>query len=222
MGKRKVRRPTAQKHPRAKRPAIFLDRDGTLIRQKNDIVHPAAMKPMRGVPEALAIFRRLGFLLIVITNQPVISKGLIDMKGVERLHTTFNNHLRRHRANIDAFYICPHRSWHDCMCRKPQIGSVTRALKKYRIDSRRSFFIGDSLRDVATGRKAGMTTILLKTGIHGKDNDLFPGEPDHVARNLLAAAKLIVTLRLASLHSRVPAALVHGKSEGTRGTRRRK
>lgn len=191
MGKRKVRRPTAKKHPRSKRPAIFLDRDGTLIRQKNDIVHPASMKPMRGVPEALAIFRRLGFLLIVITNQPVVSKGFITLRGVRDLNKILNTHLRKHDAAIDQFYICPHRSWDHCTCRKPNIGSIKKAAKEYRIDLRHSFLIGDCMRDIATGRKAKLATILVRTGKGGSDKDEFPVKLDFTAKNLLAAARLV-------------------------------
>lgn len=190
MGKHEVKR-AVPRCAGAKRPAVFLDRDGTLIRHVDDIVRRSQIKILKGAPEALKIFRTLGFRLIVITNQPVISKGLINQKGVDALHRHLNSHFKKHGVALDAFYTCPHRHWDYCLCRKPQIGSVKKAVAKYNLDLRNSFFIGDTFRDVATGKNAKLKTILVATGKGGSDYELFTVKPDYKTKNILTAAKLV-------------------------------
>jgi histidinol-phosphate phosphatase family protein len=184
----------AEKDNMKKRPAVFLDRDGTLIEERDDIVRPSQVRILKNTAAGLILLRKLGFVLIVITNQPVIGKGLITRKGVERLDLLLGIRLAKKDARIDAFYVCPHRYWDHCPCRKPKIALVRAAAKKYWIDLKRSFFVGDSLRDVAAGKRAKMKAILVKTGKAGRDREFFDAKkikPDFVARDLLAAAKII-------------------------------
>ncbi len=180
MGKHKV-----------KRPAIFLDRDGTLIAQRDDIIGSSQVKILKNVVQGLKRMQKLGFLCVVITNQPVIGKKLITKAGVERLNTMINGRLQKGGAYIDAFYVCPHRFFDNCSCRKPKLKLVREAVKKYGIDLKKSFFIGDDLRDIETGRRAKAGTILVKTGNAGKDKRFFSITPDFIARDLLAAAKIV-------------------------------
>lgn len=184
MGKHKI-----------KRPAVFLDRDGTLIKFFNDIVRPSQVQILKYAPEALRLFREMGFRVVVITNQPVIDKGFIDRRGVDRLHADMNRRLKGQSAAIDSFYVCPHRHWDDCSCRKPRIGSIKKAVKKYHIDIKKSFFIGDTMRDVMTGRNANLKTVLVMTGRKGDDRAAFKVKPDYTVKNILAAAKLIKKIK---------------------------
>ena len=137
-----------------KQKAIFLDRDGTLIRQCADIVRPSQLRILKNAPEGLRLMRELGYRLLVISNQPVIGKGFIDHKGVTELHDVLNMKLAKRGGHVDAFYVCPHRHWDTCSCRKPKLGLVRRGIQRFRISARDSFFIGDSFRDVQTGKNA--------------------------------------------------------------------
>jgi D,D-heptose 1,7-bisphosphate phosphatase len=192
MGKYEVKkRATPHRATVKKRQAVFLDRDGTLIFEYGDIVRPSQVKILKTVPEGLRLMRELGFLLIVITNQPVVGKGLISKSGVKTLNTFLNGKFIKRAAHIDAFYFCPHRAWDDCPCRKPKLGLVRQAVRKYHIDLKRSFFVGDDMRDIETGLQGNMTTILVKTGKAGRDKQFFDVKPDFVARDLLTAARFI-------------------------------
>lgn len=176
---------------RVRRRAVFLDRDGTLIHEGDDIVRPGQMRILGATPRGLRLLRELGFLLIVITNQPVIGKGFISKKGVKKLNALLNARLAKKSAGVDAFYVCPHRAWDHCSCRKPKLGLVRQAVKKYKIDLRHSFFIGDDMRDIEAGRRGKMTTILVATGKAGKDKRFFDVRPDFNAKDMVAAAKII-------------------------------
>lgn len=174
-----------------KQPAIFLDRDGTLIRYVRKPNKASHMRLMKGVPEALRMLHELGFLLIVITNQPMVSRGEITLAGVRKLHAILQKRLEKTGVSIDAFYICPHQYEDHCACRKPKIELIRRATKKYNIDLKRSFFIGDDMRDIEAGRRAKIRTILVKTGNAGKDKRFFDPKPTFVARDLLAGALIL-------------------------------
>ncbi len=151
--------------------AIFLDRDGTLIQQVDLLTEVSRIKLLPKVARAIKGFKKLGFLTIVITNQPVIARGLIDPRGIDEMHKVLSTRLCRHGAKISAFYVCPHhpeanvlKYRKQCNCRKPRPGLIKRALREFNIDPKKSFMIGDALIDVAAGKSAGLTTILVKTG----------------------------------------------------------
>lgn len=183
---------------RNKHKAIFLDRDGTVIRQVELLHRREDMRLLPHAAEALHAFRELGFLLILVTNQPVVARGIISEAGVEALHGELQRRLARHGAAFDAIYICPHHPNATlpqfrvtCDCRKPEPGLIRRAVKEWDIDLKRSFLIGDSTRDTLAGNRAKLATILVQTGHKGKDVWQFEGKPDFVARNLLEAVRSI-------------------------------
>ena len=176
------------------RPAIFLDRDGTIIAQKADIIQVRDLRVLPRVPEALAKLSKLGFVLVVVTNQPVIGKGLITKKGVGRLNEALNQSLAKRGAEIDAFYVCPHRYQDHCGCRKPKTLLIKKAIKRFSIDTRRSFFIGDDVRDIETGRRIRVKTVLVRTGNGRKKSEFFHTKPDMTAKDLFSAATKIKKL----------------------------
>lgn len=178
-----------------KRSAVFLDRDGTLIKQVDDITDFSQVRILRGVPEGIQLLNKLGFLVVVITNQPVIGKGLVTRKKVDEMHRALSARLGEEEAGIDIFYVCPHRHGDRCACRKPKLGLINAAIKKYNIDVTDSFFIGDDMRDIETGKRAKLKTILVKTGNAGRDRRYFDVHPDVIARNFLVAAKSIAHVR---------------------------
>lgn len=153
------------------RPAIFLDRDGTL---NVDVGYLHALEDLELFPwtiDALRILQRAGYLLVVISNQSGIALGFIDDGFVERAHEEIQDKLRRVGLRLDGFYYCPHHPSavrehlrHDCECRKPRPGMIHQAARDLDIDLQRSWTIGDKWLDVQVGHAAGTRSILVRTG----------------------------------------------------------
>ena len=157
------------KKNRTKRPAVFLDRDGTLIKHREVSSKMSHMQPLPGVPAALAKLQKFGYLLIIVTNQPNIEKGVVSALQTIRLHRHLYQLLRAKGVRLDAVYVCPHRYPSTCTCRKPGQAMIKRARKDFNIDMKKSWFIGDTGRDMETGKRAGLRTIFVKTGEGSKD-----------------------------------------------------
>jgi mannose-1-phosphate guanylyltransferase/phosphomannomutase len=181
-----------------KRPAVFLDRDGTIIRQVELLHKKSDVKLISGAASAIKAFNDLGYLTVVVTNQPVVARGIIGPKEVDEIHALLIDRLGKQGAKIDAIYFCPHHPQANvkkyrmkCKCRKPEIGMILDAAKKYNIDLKKSWMVGDSTRDTLAGNNAKLKTILVKTGHGGEDVWQFEGKPDFVVKDLGAAAKII-------------------------------
>ncbi|MEK7465655.1 MAG: HAD family hydrolase [Patescibacteria group bacterium] len=183
------------------RRAIFLDRDGTIIKFEDLVTKPSQLRLLPRAAETINKFNKLGFLVIVVTNQPVVARGLITPKGIDDLHEILIKRFKRSKAHIDAFYFCPHHPEATlkkyrvvCFCRKPSPGMLKQAIKKFNIDPRKSFMIGDSVIDVVSGKRAGLKTILVKTGPgHSRLDRIYENKvrPDFKAKNLIEAVKII-------------------------------
>ena len=147
------------------RKAVFLDRDGVI---NNDRGHYYISKKEEveinpGVPGALRCLKEAGFLLIVITNQGGVGKGLYTRGNVEEVHRYMRGILQEGGGEIDDFYYCPHHPGSgNCLCRKPLPLMIQKAMARYQIDPGRSWFIGDSPRDAEAGKAAGLRTILIE------------------------------------------------------------
>ena len=107
----------------------------------------------------------MGFLIIVITNQSVINRGIITVNELEKIHLTIQNHLEERHCNIDRFYFCPHKPDEKCNCRKPKPGLLLQAINDFSINTSKSWMIGDCLTDIQAGEKVGCKTILLKENL---------------------------------------------------------
>ena len=180
-------------------PAVFLDRDGTLNRDKGYVYRWADWEWLPGAPEALAGLKEAGYKLVVITNQAGVAKGYYREEAVLELHRQVNLDLAGHRpaAALDAFYHCPHHPDYSgpCSCRKPAPGLIIRAAAEHGLDLARSFLVGDKLSDAAAGRAAGCRALLVLTG-HGRF-EAAGAPPDlAVAEDLAAAARLILAAGL--------------------------
>lgn len=178
-----------------KRPAVFLDRDGTLIEQVEMLTEPSQVKLLSGAGEAVAELNRRGFLVFVITNQPIIEKGLLTTGGLEEIHKKLCADLSLAHAHVDGIYVCPHRyrAEGQCVCRKPGVGLIENALIEFPIDMEKSWCIGDRLRDVETGKRAHLRTMQVATGGSSEDDEFFSDTtPDYSADDLAAAARLVV------------------------------
>jgi D,D-heptose 1,7-bisphosphate phosphatase len=159
-----------------KQRAVFLDRDGTInqsINQCNGFVtKPEQFVLIEGAAEAIGRINRLGYLAIVITNQPVIARGGVSLEGLELIHNKMEAELGKTGAYVDDIFFCPHHPDRgfpgerpeykiDCDCRKPKPGLIFKAAKKYNIDLSQSYMVGDDTRDVNAGLAAGCKAALL-------------------------------------------------------------
>lgn len=182
-------------------PAVFLDRDGTLIEEVGylDRVERVALFPY--TVEALRLLKRAGYRLFVITNQAGIARGYFDETLVENVHAHLNERFAAAGAAIDQFYYCPHHPEATlpayrlaCECRKPRPGMVQRAAREHDLDLAASFVIGDRWLDVATANAAGARGVLVRTGygVHESRHPEADIRPAFVADHVLAAASWIV------------------------------
>ena len=190
-------------------PAVFLDRDGTLIEERGYIDRLDLLELFPWTCDALRLLRRAGFAIVVITNQSAIGRGIIDEPFLDTVHRELDARLAPSGARIDAYYFCPHfvdsrieRYRMACQCRKPGSELVTRACADLGLDPATSFMIGDRWSDVACGVGAGVRSVLVRTG-HGMHEAETPPDgvrPDAILDNLMAAVGWI--LRSAAARAR--------------------
>ncbi len=173
-------------------PFVFVDRDGTLIVEKNYLDDPDQVELIPGAADALHRLRDAGFGIAVITNQSGIGRGYFDMQRVDAIHERIRELLAAHDARIDAFYVCPHVPEEGCACRKPGIALIEDAVRQHTIDLSRSVIIGDKECDIDCGRNAGMTAVLVRTGYGGSLETQIGARADFVAANLSEAADWIL------------------------------
>lgn len=185
-----------------KQKAIFLDRDGTINKFVGYLRNIDDFQLLPGVVEAVAAINASSYLVIVATNQPVIARGEVTFQQLELIHKKMETELGEKGSYLDDIYFCPHHPHRgfegeikelkvDCACRKPKIGMLSQAAIKYNIDLQQSWFIGDTVIDIQTGKNAGMKTVLVQTGEIGSgcNSDVVP---DYVAKDIMDAVTHIV------------------------------
>jgi D,D-heptose 1,7-bisphosphate phosphatase len=156
-----------------KQRAVFLDRDGTVNKLKGFIRKPEDFELIEGSAGAVKTINRLGYLAIVITNQPVIARGEVSLEELELIHDKMETELGKSGAYLDDIFFCPHHPDKgfpgerpeykiECECRKPKPGMILRAAKKYNIDLSASYMVGDDIRDAEAGRAACCIPVLLR------------------------------------------------------------
>ena len=142
--------------------AVFLDRDGVINKERKDYVKSIEeFQILNNIPKSIKMLKEKGFLVIVITNQSAINRGLITIETLNEIHNYLQNFLKENNTSIDDFYFCPHRPDENCQCRKPNPGMLIKAVQDYDIDMNQSFMIGNSLTDIQAAQKAGCKGILL-------------------------------------------------------------
>ena len=185
-----------------KRPAIFLDRDGTLVRDVGLLHRPEALELLSGVPQAIKQINMSDYLAILVTNQSVVARNLCDLADLQEIHNKLETLLGKEAAYLDAIFFCPHHPDKgfpeenpaykiECGCRKPKTGMIEKAIEKYNIERTISWMIGDTTIDILTGINAGLKTVLVRTGHGGKDGR-FEAEPDLVFNNLAETVETIL------------------------------
>lgn len=189
--------PEPERHP-----AVFIDKDGTLVENVPYNVDPALL---RFTPNAIAGLRLLasaGFRLVVVTNQPGIAFHFFDRAALTRLQQALQELLSTEGIELDGFYACPHAPaaprMAGCLCRKPAPGLLHQAARTRNLDLSRSWMVGDILDDVEAGRRAGCRSVLLDVG-HETVWRMSPlRTPHHRAGDLLQAAQHIVAASASS------------------------
>ena len=186
--------------------AVFLDRDGTISVEVGYIDSSEKLELYAGAEEALTKMQRLGFKLIIITNQSGVARGYFPESKVEEINNRLIGILSDSGVTIDGVYYCPHYPGADvekydrkCDCRKPGIKLVMDAVEQHNIELEGSVFIGDKLSDIECGKNAGIRTILVRTGYGADEEKKITTDnnlrmPDFIANDLEDSVAWIKTL----------------------------
>lgn len=188
------------------RPAVFLDRDGTLnVERPEPVREPAELELLPGVGPALRALHAAGHALVVVTNQSAVARGTLTLARLERVHAALHARLAAQGAPLDAIYFCPHLPpdpgepttplRRPCRCRKPAPALLERASADLHLDLSRSWLIGDATRDLASAAALQIPTILLLTGKGPGERpraEAAPSPPDKICTDLPTAAREIL------------------------------
>ena len=168
--------------------AVFLDRDGVINKAfiKNGLPESpnslSELEILPGVKESISRLKKLNFICLVVTNQPDVQRGKIKKNTIIKM----NNFLKK-KIELDDIFVCYHDDQDNCNCRKPKPGLLLQARKKWNVDFKKSFIVGDRWRDIQAGKKVGCKTIFLDY----KYKDIKPKNPDFVTDTLLNATYII-------------------------------
>ena len=171
----------------AKSPAVFIDRDGTIMRDADYCSEPSQVRVFEGAADSLRRLKNAGYKIIVITNQSGIGRGFFTVEQYRAVEAEVLRQLGD--GLIDATYFCPDVPGQHSSCRKPAPGMIVEATREHQIDLARSFLIGDKEIDAECGRNVGMRTIRVRTGF---DRETAGSMADWVAEDLPAAAEIIL------------------------------
>lgn len=183
------------------RPAVFLDRDGTLLEEAGYLDRLERLVFFPYAVDAIRLLNRAGYAVVVITNQSGIARGMYEESFVREAHGAMAVKIAAGGGKVDGFYYCPHHPdasiegyRKDCDCRKPSPGMLVAAAADLALDLGRSFTVGDKWTDVAAGQTKGARGILVRTG-YGRSSEASPVagvQPAVVADNVIAAAAWIL------------------------------
>jgi len=185
-----------------KKPAVFIDRDGTINEQMGYINHVDRFILLPGAAEAIGILNRNEYLSIVVSNQSGVARGYFPIELVEEVHTNMTAMLEKEKAAFDEIFFCPHHLngivpeySQACECRKPGIGLIKKACERFDIDLTNSYMIGDRYLDIEMAHRSNLKGILVKTGYGLGEIDhvlpQMPIKPCHIAEDLLDAVQWI-------------------------------
>lgn len=189
------------------RPAVFIDRDGTISEEVGYVNHPSRYRVYAFAAEAVRLLNAAGWLAILVTNQAGVARGYFSEDLIHTVHELLRAELAEGGARLDGIYYCPHHPSvgeppyrQACDCRKPRPGLVHRAAAAHTLDLARSWMVGDRYSDVELARNAGLRSAFVLTG-YGRGEWEYSrhrwadwrGEPEIVAANLLEAVKQIIS-----------------------------
>jgi histidinol-phosphate phosphatase family protein len=177
---------------------LFLDRDGVINEDREDYVKSwQEFKFIKGVRPALKKIKEAQIPVVVITNQSIIGRGWVSERDLTALHGRMSAAIKEGGGEILKIYHCPHHPKDRCRCRKPRIGLLKQAAREFDFDLKECLFVGDSLKDIQAGNRAGCRTVLVQTG-QGEESlkKILGGKtrirPDWVCESLAAATPLVL------------------------------
>ena len=176
-----------------RRPAVFLDRDGVIIFEKEFQADPRTIEFIEGSIEGLKDLDK-NYILAIISNQSGIARGFFSEDDVIKFNLNLDAKLKAEGISVAGWYFCPHGPADRCSCRKPEPGLFLQAATELNIDLKRSWMIGDKSSDIAAGKWIGAKTILVETGYGGKEKGALLVEPDFIAADLNEGVGIIKTL----------------------------
>jgi D-glycero-D-manno-heptose 1,7-bisphosphate phosphatase len=186
------------------RPAVFLDRDGTVNEQMGYINHISRFHLLPGVADAIRLLNQQEIPVVVVSNQSGLARGYFPQDLLREVHRKMKDLLAKQGAHLDGIYVCPHHPEakkiqyrQECTCRKPKTGLLERAALDLQLDLARSFLVGDRWSDIECAVRAGCTPVLVLTG-YGKGEYMYIGpereiQPEFVAENLPEAVRWIIS-----------------------------
>jgi D-glycero-D-manno-heptose 1,7-bisphosphate phosphatase len=178
------------------RPAVFLDRDGTICEERGYLDRIDRLTLFPWTADAIRLQNRAGLAVVVVTNQSAIGRGIIDAPFLSNVHAEIDARLAAGRARVDRYYFCPHHPEaalepyrRACRCRKPGPGMIEQACHELGLDAAQSVMVGDRWLDVAAGQAAGTKTVLVRTGQGGVEAARPPegARADAILNNLMEA-----------------------------------
>ena len=171
------------------RPAVFLDRDGTIIAEKVYLSDPDGVDLIAGTIEALRSLREAGFVLVIVTNQAGVARDLYSLNDYRAVASRLAEVLAAAGASVDATYFCPHHpdATGPCECRKPGTGMYLQAAREHGLDLAASYYVGDKRTDVLPARELGGQGILVRTG-YGSEHEADAPEHTWTVDDLRSAA----------------------------------
>ena len=183
--------------------AVFLDRDGTVTEEVGYLTRLDMLKLIRGAGTAIKRLNEAGYKVVLVTNQSGVARGYFPESLVDEAHSLLRRMLMDDGALLDGIYYCPHHPTAGkekyaivCGCRKPETGLLDRAAKDLAIDLKQSFMVGDKWSDVELGHRAGMRSILVRTGFSpddpGNKRPAHVDDPDLTAHDLAEAVQWII------------------------------
>ncbi len=181
--------------------AVFLDRDGVINRYPGDADYVKSWSEFHFLPQVMPSLKRLtdkGFKIFIVSNQAGVSKGIFSQENLDLITANMLNEFKKHNIDIAGIYYCTHKQEDNCSCRKPKTGLIDAAIAQLKkevqdVELSKSYFIGDTVRDVETGKAAGLKTILVLSGKEKAGNAGSWNNPPHfTAGDLSEAADLIL------------------------------
>lgn len=186
-----------------KKPAVFLDRDGTINEQMGYINHPDRFIILPGIAEAIRLLNQNGYLAIVTSNQSGVARDYFPIDLVYEVHAYLEDYLKERDSFLDGIFFCPHypegkikEYSFQCDCRKPKTGLIDQALNTFDIDMSRSYMVGDRITDIEFAGRCKLKSVLVETGYGlGDIKYVLPEsrfKPDYIGKDLLTAVRWIL------------------------------
>ncbi|MBI5630315.1 MAG: HAD family hydrolase [Elusimicrobia bacterium] len=176
--------------------AVFLDRDGVIVEEVNYLCDPRELKLLPGAAKAIARLRKAGFKVIVVSNQSGVARGFLSLARLEQIHRRLESLLHKQGAGLDAVYFCPHHPEFGrrqaCLCRKPGTEMLEKAAKKFDLEMKSCYLVGDTTTDMRAAYNAGCKGLLVHTGHAGRDG-AYRIKPHATFRDLASAALWILS-----------------------------